>query len=1436
MQLEGKDKDQPGTINSQISYTIISQEPRSTGHMFTLDKMSGKLYVKEPTLDRETHDFYKLIIKVTDMGGAEGGLTGTGTVEIKVLDINDNLPTLEKSEYSGSVDENVVDVVVMKIKALDKDLIHTDNWLTVFKIVNGNEDNLFSIETDKETNEGILKLIKPVDFEEVQNLELGLLIENVAPPVKGAAVLMDVNVQVGEGGPIAAGTGAGAGAASGAGADLSVNADLGIDSDLDAGVNVDVDADLEGSMAVGLDAGLKPEADLGPGVGVKPGAKPGVGVGLKPKPKKKPKAQGNSYPIKIAVNNVPEGPAFVPDTKNVPVSEDPKDAPENGTITVFAAVDPDTGKPAEDVSYAKAYDPDNWFTIDEETAEIKLNMVPDRESPFLVNGTYFAKILAITKDMPSKTATGTIAIQVIDSNDHCPKLTTTHSRVCSDEKTVYVTALDEDASPNAAPYTFRIIPDGTRGSWDVEVLNETSAALHAQESLWPGSYELQVEMLDAQGLACPVKEVFTVDVCTCVGKEDCTVLKAARLGMTSADLSAPAIGLLIMALCLLLFIPLFLLFCQCGGAKTIFPDQFSDLPFDTKEHLISYHTEGKGEEAPLQRHAIMLGTQNKVEAAPAPNHIISSAFTETQQTATYNESVQTFQERFSQNLMEVDNAYESFNHGNVSATFNRQTLDIQHMAALYEDIALPEAFLKDYYSQKALCNVPMTDSLLEYDFEGQGSSAGSIGCCSLLESDNDLHFLTDVGPKFKMLAEICSPLTPSLQTHLANKIVAPVKITDGNVKPVSKPTQEHISETSHNDMNSKKIVSTTNILKSSVSMVGAPPPPMTLPRSEVTNISHSSSISRSATLPYPAHPVVLQQQSIYYTTTPVLQPSHYVVEPHLQNSLLLADGSSGTNLVGLYIVRGPQSPSGLVSNRPQGSPSGLLIQDTGNGKGPKSPTNTSPINPTLLIPGSPVVPQGSVLMADWKIMGPNAVGKYILPKDQSRPEEGFGPGSSQGTLPSGAVLVKETAPPQGVFGLAARGGETSSLPRHIVTKKGDIAVNRPLEQTWIGHKVKMELGPNVLGLGTEQPGVGIGPVVIETPEDGIRPALDEKMEDTVTKKLSKQNVITSTPEDKVLNRAVQTCPESSTLNTKENAVELLPGQVLHNHLDKITKIPTNKCTDVTNVTNEYISSPENADKRSVVKSEKKCHVSSSKNHKSLTTQISSTEAFSHISDATILFNTNGEKKETSMFPRGEESTSTEDHNIVDDEIRDCTEHCAISPTEKGVSDFENNLVTTSTIQKEENIEMPPATSEIRDLGNLLEAMPELQVNYRDGDEEEIAQAETETDKAKALHQTDSTILTDQEKGDHSESCEVQIEGTNIQTVTIFEQHLLRREDGQCGYSEANNEQNISVSVDWDPLDADSVSVTGEANEEIILEEVSQQSMSNGYGQHGDRMQ
>ncbi|XP_034053005.1 desmoglein-1-gamma-like [Gymnodraco acuticeps] len=101
MQIKGNDNDEAGTINSEISYRIVSQEPAGTGHMFTLDRKTGQLYVKEENLDRETIDFYKLVVEGTDMGGGSSGLVGTGTVEVKVLDINDNIPTLEKSEYDG---------------------------------------------------------------------------------------------------------------------------------------------------------------------------------------------------------------------------------------------------------------------------------------------------------------------------------------------------------------------------------------------------------------------------------------------------------------------------------------------------------------------------------------------------------------------------------------------------------------------------------------------------------------------------------------------------------------------------------------------------------------------------------------------------------------------------------------------------------------------------------------------------------------------------------------------------------------------------------------------------------------------------------------------------------------------------------------------------------------------------------------------------------------------------------------------------------------------------------------------------------------------------------------------------------------------------------------------------------------------------------------
>ena len=73
--------------------------------------------------------------------------------------------------------------------------------------------------------------------------------------------------------------------------------------------------------------------------------------------------------------------------------------------------------------------------------------------------------------MPPKTATGTIALKVQDSNDHCPRLTSTYESVCAGAKSVNVTAFDEDVYPNGDPYKFVLVEEETHGEWEMVPVN-----------------------------------------------------------------------------------------------------------------------------------------------------------------------------------------------------------------------------------------------------------------------------------------------------------------------------------------------------------------------------------------------------------------------------------------------------------------------------------------------------------------------------------------------------------------------------------------------------------------------------------------------------------------------------------------------------------------------------------------------------------------------------------------------------------------------------------------------------------------------------------------------------------------------------------------------------------------------------------------------------
>ncbi len=105
-----------------------------------------------------------------------------------------------------------------------------------------------------------------------------------------------------------------------------------------------------------LDLGIAVRNKAPPYDGTNPGA--GIGFGGGPASGATSSSGGSSwqsgttvktYPVKISVKNQPEGPAFVPKVKAIPISEEKNSVQINDVIAHYPAIDGDTGKPAENV-------------------------------------------------------------------------------------------------------------------------------------------------------------------------------------------------------------------------------------------------------------------------------------------------------------------------------------------------------------------------------------------------------------------------------------------------------------------------------------------------------------------------------------------------------------------------------------------------------------------------------------------------------------------------------------------------------------------------------------------------------------------------------------------------------------------------------------------------------------------------------------------------------------------------------------------------------------------------------------------------------------------------------------------------------------------------------------------------------------------------------
>ena len=298
-----------------------------------------------------------------------------------------------------------------------------------------------------------------------------------------------------------------------------------------------------------------------------------------------------------------------------------------------------------------------------------------------------------------------------------------------------------------------------------------------------------------------------------------------------------------------------------------------------------------------------------------------------------------------------------------------------------------------------------------YNYEGQGSPVGSIGCCSLLEADNDLQFLDNLGPKFRTLAEVCGGKEET--TEVKPVLCAPL-----------------------NTMTTPRTIDTTATLKTTVSTQQQPPPqpqpqpkPQTLPppqpktitqnteHSTVQNTTHKSKTvvegvnSVGGGMAGQGQTLLMQQPPVYYTTAPVMQPMHYIMQPQMQNTMYLANSPATTNMQGMMLVNGGTlgATQGLImQGQSVGQGGGAVIQTGTLPQGMMVVEGQVPAGSQQMLQGQTYLVQGGTLKHGLSASQSRIVveGQNMTPVGQGIHIEG-GVGAIQtGSLSQGVMLVE----------------------------------------------------------------------------------------------------------------------------------------------------------------------------------------------------------------------------------------------------------------------------------------------------------------------------------------------------------------------------------------------------------------------------------------------
>uniref|UniRef100_A0A2I3T2X8 Desmocollin 1 n=1 Tax=Pan troglodytes TaxID=9598 RepID=A0A2I3T2X8_PANTR len=624
------DLDEPDTLHTRLKYKILQQIPDHPKH-FSIHPDTGVITTTTPFLDREKCDTYQLIMEVRDMGGQPFGLFNTGTITISLEDENDNPPSFTETSYVTEVEENRIDVEILRMKVQDQDLPNTPHSKAVYKILQGNENGNFIISTDPNTNEGVLCVVKPLNYEVNHQVILQVGVVNEAQFSKAAS-------------------------------------------------------------------------------------------------SQTPTMCTTTVTVKIIDSD--EGPECHPPVK---VIQSQDGFPAGQELLGYKALDPEISS-GEGLRYQKLGDEDNWFEINQHTGDLRTLKVLDRESKFVKNNQYNISVVAV--DAVGRSCTGTLVVHLDDYNDHAPRIDKEVTICQNNEDFAVLKPVDPDGPENGPPFQF-FLDNSASKNWNIEKKDGKTAILRQRQNLDYNYYSVPIQIKDRHGLV--AKHVLTVRVCDCSTPSECRMKdKSTRDVRPNVILGRWAILAMVLGSVLLLCI-LFTCFCVTTKrtVKKCFPEDIA------QQNLIVSNTEGPGEEVTEANIRLPMQTSNICDTSMSVGTVGGQGI-KTQQSFEMVKGGYTL------------DSNKGGGHQTLESVKGVGQGDTGRYAYTdWQSFTQPRLGEKVYLCGQDEEHKHCEDYVRSYNYEGKGSLAGSVGCCSDRQEEEGLEFLDHLEPKFRTLAKTC---------------------------------------------------------------------------------------------------------------------------------------------------------------------------------------------------------------------------------------------------------------------------------------------------------------------------------------------------------------------------------------------------------------------------------------------------------------------------------------------------------------------------------------------------------------------------------------------------------------------------------------------------------------------------------------------------------